>query len=346
MTDLKKTAIVILNWNGEQLFSRFLPSVLQYSRGENVSVWLADNGSTDHSVEYVSGNFPEVKIIELKENHGFAGGYNLALRQIEADFYVLVNSDVEVTEGWLEPCLERFGRDPGLAALQPKVLSYLQRDRFEYAGAAGGFIDHLGFPFCRGRVLSETEQDTGQYDEPVPLFWATGACLFIRAGLFHECGGFDGDFFAHMEEIDLCWRLKNRGWKIGIEPGSRVYHLGGATLSYRSPQKVYLNFRNNLWMMLKNLPEKRVVPILFVRMVLDGVAALHFLITGEVKAFTAVIRAHISFWKTLDRFRKKRRALLPEVTVNNHPEIFRGSMVFRYYLLKKRRFSDFRFPVL
>lgn len=345
MTDRKKTAIVILNWNGEELFSRFLPSLLQYSRGENVSVWLADNGSTDQSVSYVSLNFPEVKIIELKQNHGFAGGYNLALRQIEADYYVLVNSDVEVTEGWLEPCLERFDLDPGLAALQPKVLSYHQRDRFEYAGAAGGFIDRWGFPFCRGRILTETEPDTGQYDQPVSLFWATGACLFIRAGLFHQSGGFDDDFFAHMEEIDLCWRLKNRGWKIGIEPRSRVYHLGGATLSYRSPQKVYLNFRNNLWMLLKNLPRKKVLPVLFFRMVLDGVAALHFLLIGEVKAFTSVFRAHMAFWKTLGRFRNKRRALLPEVSVNDHPEIFRGSMVFRFYLLKQKRFTDFRFPV-
>jgi GT2 family glycosyltransferase len=217
MIDTRKIAIVILNWNGAHLFSEFLPSVIRHSLLEGVTIYVADNGSTDNSVAYLMEHFPVVNIIRLKKNFGFAKGYNIALQQIDADYYVLLNSDVEVTPGWLLPCIQRLEARPEMAALQPKVLSYASRHQFEYAGAAGGFIDRWGFPFCRGRILSETENDHGQYDQPVSLFWATGACLVIRARVFHENGGFDDDFFAHMEEIDLCWRLKNRGWQIGLE---------------------------------------------------------------------------------------------------------------------------------
>jgi len=343
MINARKTAIVILNWNGAHLFSEFLPSVIRHSLSDGVSIYVADNGSTDNSLDYLSEHFPVVNIIRLKTNFGFSKGYNFALQEVDADYYVLLNSDVEVTPNWLRPCIQRFEDQSELAALQPKVLSYIGRNEFEYAGAAGGFIDRWGFPFCRGRILSETEVDHGQYDQPVSLFWATGACLVIRAKVFHENGGFDDDFFAHMEEIDLCWRLKNKGWQIGLETASTVYHLGGATLSYYSPRKVYLNFRNNLWMLLKNLPENRVVPVLFFRMILDGVAALHFLLSGKVQASRAVFEAHMSFWKNLCRFVKKRRQLLPGVTKNNHPEIFSGSMVYKFYIKKQRKFTDFKF---
>ena len=347
MINTRKTAIVILNWNGVHLFSEFLPSVVRHSLIEGVTIYVADNGSTDNSVAYLTQHFPVVNIIRLKENFGFSKGYNLALQQIDADYYVLLNSDVEVTPGWLIPCIRQLEARPEIAALQPKVLSYSSRHKFEYAGAAGGFIDRWGFPFCRGRILSETEDDHGQYDQPVSLFWATGACLVIRARVFHENGGFDDDFFAHMEEIDLCWRLKNKGWQIGLETACAVYHLGGATLSYYSPQKVYLNFRNNLWMLLKNLPENKVFPVLFFRMVLDGVAAVHFLLSGKAYAFRAVFNAHLTFWRNIGRFVEKRRQLLPGVTKNFHPEIFNGSMVYRFYIKKQRKFSDFKFsPII
>ena len=343
MSETERTAIVLLNWNGVHLFPRFLPSVLKYSAGGNITVYVADNGSTDGSVDFLRTNHPEVEIIELGVNHGFAKGYNEALRQVDARYYVLINTDVEVTEGWLDPCLSRMKAEPGLAALQPKILSYDRREYFEYAGAAGGYIDRWGFPFCRGRVLNETEPDTGQYDHSLSVFWATGACMIIRAEAFRDAGGFDDDFFAHMEEIDLCWRLKNLGWKIGVETKSRVYHLGGATLSYQSPRKVYLNFRNNLWMMIKNLPPYQVFPVVFFRMILDGMAAGYFLASGKWQAFKAVLQAHISVWKSLPRFLKKRKSLLPHVKVYQHPEIFSGSMVFRFYISGQKKFSDFRF---
>lgn len=343
MNSAPSIAVVILNWNGVTLFSRFLPSVLTNSREKGVTVYVADNGSTDGSPEYVRKNYPSVKLVELDRNYGFAGGYNRALKQIRADIYVLLNSDVEVTPGWLEPCIRRLAEEPGTAAVQPKILSFAEKSRFEYAGAAGGFLDKWGFPFCRGRILFEVEEDTGQYDQPVSLFWATGACLFIRAELFLKSGGFDEDFFAHMEEIDLCWRLKNQGWQIKFEPLSHVYHLGGATLSYQSPRKVYLNFRNSLWMLVKNLPQGHLLSRLVPRMILDGVAAIDFLATGQFSAFTSVLNAHYAFYKTVSKFLAKRKSLLPEVKKNDHPEIFRGSMVLRFYIMRYRKFSRFRF---
>lgn len=343
MVHSSRIAIVILNWNGAHLFSRFLPSVIEHSIGEGVTIYVADNGSTDNSVEYLTKNFPEIIILETGTNYGFAKGYNVALQKITADYYILVNSDIEVTDNWLWTCIERLESNKQLAAIQPKVLSFNKRNYFEYAGAAGGFLDRWGFPFCRGRILSVTEEDTGQYDQPVSLMWATGACLFIRADVYRESGGFDDDFFAHMEEIDLCWRLKNQGWQIGFEPKSVVYHLGGATLSYQSPQKVYLNFRNNLWMLFKNLPKGKVFPVMFVRLVLDGIAAAHFLTVGQFSAFKAVFRAHMAFYASLKRLIHKRIELLPKVVKQQQPEIFKGSMVFRFYLRSQKKFSDFMF---
>lgn len=343
MENRPSIAIVILNWNGISLFPQFLPSLVEHSRGEGISLIVADNGSTDGSPEFLEQHFPAVKVIRLGENHGFAGGYNRALSQVDADIFVLVNSDIEVTPGWLEPCVSRLVADPGMAAIQPKVRSWKERHKFEYAGAAGGFLDHWGYPFCRGRVLAEVEEDHGQYDQSLSIFWATGACMFIRAEAFRQSGGFDEDFFAHMEEIDLCWRLKNQGRTIAFEPASLVYHLGGATLSYQSPQKVFLNFRNSLWMLLKNLPQGRLIPVLLPRMILDGVAAAQFLVTGQVSAFRAVGKAHMAFYGSLRRFLRKRKALLPLVKNPHHPEVYRGSMVWNFYVRHIRRFSQFPF---
>jgi len=336
-------ALVILNWNGASLLRQFLPSVLSHTKEEGVTIHVADNGSTDGSADLLKDHFPEVHLLELGKNYGFAGGYNRALARIRADVYVLLNSDVEVTPGWLQPCRERLAEHPRIAALQPKIRSLTRRNHFEYAGAAGGFLDRWGYPFCRGRILSETEEDRGQYNQAIPLFWASGACLFIRSDAFHQAGGFDEDFFAHMEEIDLCWRLKNQGWQIFSEPGSVVYHLGGATLSYQSPRKVFLNFRNSLWMLLKNLPEGKLLPVLLPRMILDGIAAAQFLVSGQMTAFWAVWNAHMNFYRTLPRFLRKRKELLPRVKKTGHPEIFRGSMIWNFYIRRQRHFSLFKF---
>ncbi len=336
-------AVVILNWNGLELLMKFLPILVKNTPKAWTEIWVADNGSTDESVSWLAQNFPQVQMVLLERNYGFAEGYNKALSQINANYYVLINSDIEVTPNWLEPCIRFLEDTPKLAAVQPKILSYSEKNRFEYAGAAGGYIDYYGYPFCRGRILSETEIDTGQYDEPTSLFWATGACLIIRAGVFKSSGGFDGDFFAHMEEIDLCWRLKNQGWKIGLVQQSTVFHLGGATLSYQSGQKIFLNFRNNLLMLVKNLPHEGFAVRILIRMVLDGVAALRFIAVGEWKAFIAVLEAHGSFYKQLHKTLKKRRALQPLVTSWQHPEIYSSSMVLGFYLKNQRKFTELPF---
>src|SRR5690554_2188671 len=254
--------IVILNWNGKKLFDTFLPSVIKNSNFPGVEIYVADNGSDDDSVCHLIDNFPQVKLILLQKNFGFAEGYNRALRYVDTTYYVLLNSDVEVTPNWLAPCIELLEGDKSTAAVQPKILNYNKPHQFEYAGAAGGYIDKYGYPFCRGRILNRTEPDTGQFDQRSSIFWASGACMIVNARVFKEAGGFDGSFWAHMEEIDMCWRLKNRGYKIMYQPASSVFHLGGGTLPYSSPQKIYLNFRNNLYMLFKNLPEEKFYRIL------------------------------------------------------------------------------------
>lgn len=339
----KRTAIVILNWNGEKLFDKFMPSVLEYSQGENTEIIVADNGSTDNSISYLKQYFPSVKIIDLQHNYGFAEGYNQALKQVEADYLVLLNSDVEVSRNWLEPCISRFETDKEIAAVQPKILSFNAPENFEYAGAAGGFIDKFGYPFCRGRILNHIEKDENQYNQATEIFWATGACLFIRADVFKNTGGFDGDFFAHMEEIDLCWRLKNQGYKIVYEPQSVVYHLGGATLTYGSPKKIYLNFRNNLFMLYKNLPKTKFKRIFFIRMNLDGVAAVKFLLGFNLKEFCAVIRAHASFYRNLPKLIRKREIIQKTVVETEHPEIYPKSIMWKFFFQKKHKFSDLDF---
>ena len=335
-----KIAIVILNWNGAKLLKQFLPSVIEFSDGDLTEIIVADNGSTDDSLQILLHNFPKVKILDLKQNYGFARGYNEALKQVEADYFVILNSDVEVTEKWLVSPIRLMEADETIAAVQPKILSYHQKTHFEYAGAAGGFIDRFGFPFCRGRIFNELEPDNGQYDTTTDIFWATGACMFVRAKNFHEAGGFDADFWAHMEEIDLCWRLKNSGHRVIFTPESTVYHLGGGSLPYDSPQKLYLNFRNNLWLLYKNLPSGKLFTTLFLRMILDGVAALKLLSEFNLNGIRSVLKAHLHFYTSLPALQCKRKQTHPPKKAKLPKEMLRKSIVFQFYILKRKKFSD------
>ena len=332
---MTKTAVVVLNWNGRKLLEEFLPSVVKYSNTPNTKVYLVDNGSTDNSVEFVKATFPNVELIILDKNYGFTGGYNKALTLIEAEYFVILNSDVEVTQNWIEPIINLMDDDKTIAAAMPKIKDYKEKNKFEYAGACGGFIDYLGFPFCRGRIFNHTEEDKGQYNQTIDVFWATGACFFIRAEHFINNNGFDPDFFAHMEEIDLCWRLKNQGYRLICEPKSEVYHLGGGTLSELNPKKIYLNHRNNLFLLTKNLPKNKLLSIIFIRMILDAVAAFSYLAKGKPKFFVAVIKAHFSFYSKAQYFYKKRSN-----TITTHTEMLKKSIVQQYFLGKKKRYSD------
>lgn len=337
-----KVAIVILNWNGAQLLPEFLPSVVQHSRSESVEVIVADNGSTDNSLSLLEEQFPQVKILDLKQNYGFARGYNEALKQIEADYFVILNSDVEVTEGWLDEPVRLMEQDRTIAAVQPKILAFQQKTHFEYAGAAGGFVDRFGFPFCRGRIFNEVEEDHGQYNQTTNIFWSSGACLFVRAKLYHELGGFDADFWAHMEEIDLCWRLKNKGYRIIFTPESTVYHLGGGSLPYDSPRKLYLNFRNNLWLLYKNLPSGKLFSTLFLRMILDGIAAIKLLSEFNLNGIRGVLKAHFHFYLSLPELRKKRQQTRPPKKTKLPEEMLRKSIVFQFYIRKRKLYSELK----
>ena len=338
-----KLSIVILNWNGAHHLRRFLPSVIKYSNYDWAEVVVADNHSDDDSCEVIEKEFATVRLIRLDRNYGFAEGYNQALKNNDAEYILLLNSDVGVTENWLQPLIEILDSHPLIGACQPKILSLNQPETFEYAGASGGFIDRFGYPFCRGRMLNVQEQDLGQYDQPITVFWASGAAVLIRGELWHKMGGFDSDFWAHMEEIDLCWRMKNRGYKVVVCPGSKVFHLGGGSLTYGSPQKIYLNFRNNLFLLYKNLPKEKLFGTLIYRMILDGIAAIQFLLTGQFKPFVKVLGAHRDFYKSLKILRKKRGELLPQITTTHHPEIYRGSIIFDFFITKKRKFSSLNF---
>lgn len=290
-----KTAIVILNWNGKKFLAQFLPSLIQNTQNTDSVIIIADNDSKDDSIEFLKTNYPDIKQIIFDKNFGFTGGYNRALAQIEAEYFVLLNSDVEVTPNWLDPLINLLDSDKSIAAVMPKILSFSNRNEFEYAGAAGGFIDKYGYPFCRGRILGTIEKDLDQYNDTKEIFWATGACFVVRAELFSRIGGFDDDFFAHMEEIDLCWRFKNQGYKIAYCAQSAVYHVGGGTLPNNNPYKLYLNFRNNLILLYKNLPEELLMRILFTRLVLDGISALLFLARFSFSGFAVVFKAHLHF---------------------------------------------------
>lgn len=329
-----RIAVVILNWNGKGFLEQFLTSVCAHSQDIG-TVYVADNGSTDGSVQYLRDHHPKVSIIETGGNLGYAGGYNSALQQIEEPYAVLLNSDVEVTPGWLAPLLLLMDGDERIAACQPKLLDFNQRDHFEYAGASGGFIDHLGYPFCRGRIFDSLEQDHGQYDDARQVFWATGACMVVRMSAFREVNGLDADFFAHMEEIDLCWRLQRASFTVWVEPRSVIYHVGGGTLHKSNPRKTFLNFRNGLELLLKNLPTAKVIPVLFARMTLDGVAALKFLFAGQSADFMAVLKAHMHFYGRIRSTIRKRGGSYPKLTGQ-----YDRSIVADHFLYKKNRFSD------
>ncbi|MCR9182461.1 MAG: glycosyltransferase family 2 protein [Flavobacteriaceae bacterium] len=329
-----KTAVVILNWNGKKLLEEFLPSVVLHSKDE-AEIYIVDNASTDDSIYFLEKTYPELKIIQNQKNGGYAKGYNEGLKNIEADLYVLLNSDVEVTENWLPPLVEQFKNNPQIAAAQPKILDYKNKSYFEYAGAAGGFIDKFGYPYCRGRIFNTLEKDQGQYDGVSEIFWASGACLFVRSNAFFETGGFDEDYFAHQEEIDLCWRLFNLGYKAVCVNQSKVYHLGGGTLKNTNPKKTYLNFRNSLFNLLKNAPKSKVTGRIFVRMLLDGVAGIQFVLNFKLSHFIAVLRAHLSFYTKLRKTLQKRANTSKKESYYRHK-----SIVFSYFVKQIKSFNN------
>lgn len=337
---MDKIAVVILNWNGCEMLRSFLPSVVRFSEADGAVVYVADNASTDASVEMLRREFPSVHLIILDKNHGFADGYNLALRQVEAEYVVLLNSDVEVTEHWLTPLAAYMDAHPEVAACQPKIRSWRHREQFEYAGAAGGFIDRYGYPFCRGRIMGVVEADKGQYDAAMPVFWATGAALFIRLQDYRDAGGLDGRFFAHMEEIDLCWRLRARGRQLACVPRSVVYHVGGATLQKENPRKTFLNFRNNLLMLYKNLPQDELRRVMGVRACLDYVAALSFVLKGQFPNAWAVLRARRAYAALRPSFAASREENLQKAVLDAIPERTGYSILAQFYLRGKRLFSQ------
>ncbi|MFN3487975.1 MAG: glycosyltransferase family 2 protein [Emticicia sp.] len=323
---MTKVAVVILNYNGQIFLEKFLPSVVENNDG--YEIFIADNASTDSSLDFLRSNYPTLKTIQLSSNQGFAGGYNKALQEIEAEYYVLLNSDVEVTKNWVKPIIDLMQNDASIAACQPKIRSYHQKTHFEYAGAAGGYIDWLGYPFCRGRVFDSYEQDLGQYDDTKEVFWATGACMFVRANVFHQLGGFDTHFFAHMEEIDLCWRMKNAEYKIMYSSAATVYHVGGGTLHKSNPRKTFLNYRNGLAMLYKNLPSEKLFSTIFLRLVLDGISGIKLLVDGSLSDFLAVIKAHFAFYAMIPKLERK--------TPKNVSKIYQKSIVWEYFVKKQK----------
>ena len=326
-----KVAVVILNYNGIHWLKKFLGNVVEKSTDAEVIV--ADNASTDDSINYVTNNFPSVRLIINKTNEGFAGGYNRALQQISAEYFILLNSDVEVTNNWITPIIELMDNDKRIAACQPKIKKYDNKNYFEYAGASGGFLDKYGYPFCRGRVFENIEEDKGQYDNVSEVFWASGACLFLRAEPFYEVGGFDWDLFAHMEEIDLCWRLKNKGYKIMCEPKSSVFHVGGGTLSNGSKFKTYLNYRNNLLMLYKNLNSEKRLSTLIKRMLLDAISSLKFILNGKPQHVLYILKAHLKYYTLLSSFKKKR----PH---SYQAKLFPKSIVYLYFVKGFKTFDQ------
>ncbi len=339
---MKKVSIVILNWNGKALLEKFLPSVIENSPSDWAEIIVADNGSTDDSIVMLQNKFPTVRLILLDTNYGFAEGYNRALQLIDTPYAVLLNSDVEVTPNWLEAPISLLDTDLSLTCVQPKILAEQNKGFFEYAGASGGYLDKYGYPFCRGRILHVVEKDFGQYDESTDILWASGACLFIRTNIYKQEGGLDATFFAHQEEIDMCWRLRCRGYRIVCTPQSVVYHVGGATLHVESPHKTFLNFRNNLLMLYKNLPENELKKILFIRFWLDYIAAFKFLITGHPRNANAVYKARKDFRKLKAPYLSIRHENLKKTTLPFIPELFKSSILLNFYFRGKKRFSDLK----
>ena len=337
---MKQVSIVILNWNGCKMLQTFLPSVVKYSLSDDVEICVADNGSDDNSIDMLQNDFPMVRIIQLDKNYGFAEGYNRALKEVDAEYVVLLNSDIEVTENWLKPLVEYMDENMEVAACQPKILSYADKSKFEHAGASGGFIDKYGYPFCRGRIFGETEIDHGQYDEVHSIFWATGAALFIRLADYNEVGGLDGRFFAHMEEIDLCWRLKSRGLEIVCIPQSIVYHVGGGTLNTDNPRKTYLNFRNNLLMLYKNLPFEDIDSVMRMRYWLDRLAMAQYIMKGDLQNAKAIYKARCDYHKIKSDFLNDRKINLQKTSVRIIPEQIKNSILWQFYAKRVKRFSQ------
>ena len=335
-----KVSVVILNWNGCEMLRSFLPSVVSCSEGDGIEVCVADNGSTDESVEMLRAEFPSVRTILLDENRGFADGYNIALQQVEAEYVVLLNSDVEVTPHWLDPLITYLDEHPQVAACQPKIRSWHRKHEFEYAGAAGGYLDCYGYPFCRGRLMGVVEEDLGQYDTIEPVFWATGASLFIRLELYRSVGGLDGRFFAHMEEIDLCWRLRSRGYDLVCIPQSVVYHVGGATLKKENPRKTFLNFRNNLLMLYKNLSPEELGSVMRIRCLLDYIAVLSFILKFQISNAWAIVRARREYRQIRLQFAADRNENFKKTTVSIIPERIKNSILWQFYVRGRKRFSQ------
>ena len=336
-------AIVILNWNGKKFIEKFLKSVVENSDIARNRIYVVDNNSSDGSVDYIRKNFPEVELMEFDENYGFAKGYAKALTGINAKYFVLLNSDVEVTRDWLNPLIDVLEKDTTVAAAMPKFKSYERKEFFEYAGAGGGFIDKYGYPFCQGRILTEIEKDSGQYNQNREIFWASGACMFLRSDAYFKAGGLDDDFFAHMEEIDLCWRLKRLGFKIIYCPESEVYHVGGGTLPNDNPRKLYYNYRNSLYLLFKNLTGIQLITILLPRMLLDCISCSLYLAQGKLTFFTSVIRAHIRFAINLPKLIGKRRRFNKKVSNGPVDHIYKKSIVFSFFIKRKKRFTDLDF---
>jgi len=334
------TAVVILNWNGLDWLKQFIPILIKNTPAKDADLVVADNASADESIAYLQTNHPEIQLIILEDNFGFAEGYNRALELISHPYSILLNSDVEVTKDWVQPLIQQLESSDNVAACQPKIKDFYQKDYFEYAGASGGFIDYLGYPFCRGRIFDKLEKDKGQYDHPISIFWATGACLAIKTNVYKEVGGLDSDFFAHMEEIDLCWRLKNRGFEIYSVPEATVYHVGGGTLSKVSPKKTYLNFRNNLLILYKNLPSSKLFKILFIRLILDGIAVFKFILSGQFSHMIAILKAHFHFYRMIKSFKAKRHENLSKTSKIAIPEIYTKSIVWQYFAKKRDNYSS------
>lgn len=335
------TAVVILSYNGKKWHEQFLPLIAAEAE-TGYEVIVADNASTDDTLQYVRENFPAVKTLHIPVNKGFANGYYEALQQVQAKYYILLSADFEVTPGWFPPLLTAMQRYPGLAACQPKIRYWRDRESFEYAGAAGGFMDKWGYLFCRGRIFNDLEKDQGQYNDDIEVFWASGGCLMVRADLYHQVGGLDADLYAHMEEVDLCWRLKNAGYRIGYVGGSTVFHVGGSVISYGSPQKLYYNFRNNLILLLKNERAGKLLWLIPFRLVLDGLAGLQFLFQGKFREIGTIIKAHFHFYGRFGKWLRHRKKARKTLTHRNEEGIYRKSIIWQYFALRKKTFSQLK----
>ncbi len=338
------TAVVVLSYNGKKWHELFLPAIVAEA-ATGYEVIVADNASTDDTADYVRENFPTVKLLQIPVNRGFSNGYHEALKRIRAKYYILLSADFEVTPGWYPPLINAMHRYGGLAACQPKIRYWREREMFEYAGAGGGFKDKLGYLFCRGRIFADIEKDEGQYDDDIEVFWASGGCLMVRADLYEKVGGLDPDLYAHMEEVDLCWRLKNAGYKIGYIGGSTVYHVGGSVISYGSPQKLFYNFRNSLILLLKNERGSKLLWLFPLRLVMDGIAGIQMLVKGNIKGTFTIIKAHFNFYGNIGKWLQRRKEAKKLVTHRNPEGYYKGSIVWDYFILRKRTFPKLKWDV-